>query len=265
MNAYSQNNFTTTIQNTNNYLIPDGMDRCIHDLQDKTFHVGVLENGHIAYLMELPDLKPLLSMSRYLMDEVTGQFYAIYGNSYQSMCTIPRLLHTWEPGQLMDELATTRCAFGYMGLTGPTPAPQPNQPPPVGPVSTTNNEEMIPDLTTRKPPPITIPYHQSLFNLDRLTRCLTKDERIEVHHNYISAPHNILTYEAEMTRHIALHDDVLGRIHTILKQDDYFRTLEDLPPIDGLSAYDDIMLFPELFCMILVPVIVLYLYCTLYQ
>ena len=39
----------------------------------------------------------------------------------------------------------------------------------------------------------------------------------------------------------------LGRIHTILKQDGYFRTLGDLPQIDGLSAYDDIMLFPELF------------------
>ena len=46
---------------------------------------------------------------------------------------------------------------------------------------------------------------------------------------------------------MALHNDVLGRIHTILKQDDYFRTLEDLPVIDALQAYDDIQLFPELF------------------
>ena len=147
----------------------------------------------------------------------------------------------------------------YMGPTGPTPAPQPNQPPSTGPVTTTNNP------TTQKPPPSTIPYHQPSFNLHRLTRHLTKDERINVHHNYISAipnldlkkdlinrlkqsdPHNIPTYEAEMTHHIALHDDVSGRIHTTLKQDDYFRTLEDLPPIDGLSAYDDIMLFLELF------------------
>ena len=50
-----------------------------------------------------------------------------------------------------------------------------------------------------------------------------------------------------MTRHMALHNDVLGRIHTILKQDDYFRALEELPVIDGLHAYDDIQLFPELF------------------
>ena len=52
-----------------------------------------------------------------------------------------------------------------------------------------------------------------------------------------------------MTRHMAVHNDVLGRIHTILKQDNYFRTLEELPAIDGLHAYDDIQLFRELFDM----------------
>ena len=64
------------------------------------------------------------------------------------------------------------------------------------------------------------------------------EERIQVHHNYISTisnlehkkdlnnrlkrndPHNILAYEAEMTHHMTLHEDVLGRILTILKQDD---------------------------------------------
>ena len=94
---------------------------------------------------------------------------------------------------------------------------------------------------------------------------MTKEERLEVHHNYIfavsnlehkkdlinrlkrSEPHNFLTYEAEMTHHMALYNDVLGRIHTILKEDDYFRTLEELPVIDGLHAYEDIQLFPELF------------------
>ena len=62
-----------------------------------------------------------------------------------------------------------------------------------------------------------------------------------------SEPHNILTYEAEMTCHMALHNDVLERIHTILKQDDYFRALEELLVIDALHAYDDIQIFPELF------------------
>ena len=44
-----------------------------------------------------------------------------------------------------------------------------------------------------------------------------------------------------------MHDDVLGRILTILKQDDYYRTLEELPVIDNLTAYDDIQLFPKLY------------------
>ena len=60
-------------------------------------------------------------------------------------------------------------------------------------------------------------------------------------------PHNISTYEAEMTRHIELHEDVLGRLLTNLKQDDYFRSLEDLLTIDGLQAFDDVRLFPELY------------------
>ena len=78
---YSQNNSTTPIQNTNNYLIPDGSERHIHDIWDKTLHIGILENGHNAYLVELPDLKSLLCTSRYLMDEITGKFYAAFGNS----------------------------------------------------------------------------------------------------------------------------------------------------------------------------------------
>ena len=91
------------------------------------------------------------------------------------------------------------------------------------------------------------------------------EERIQVHHNYISAisnckykkdlinrfkrsdPHNKPAYEAEMTCHMTMHDDVLGRILTILKQDDYYRTLEELLVINGLTAYDDIQLFPELY------------------
>ena len=46
---------------------------------------------------------------------------------------------------------------------------------------------------------------------------------------------------------MVMHDDVLGRILTILKQDDYYRTLEELPVVDKLRAYDDIQLFPELY------------------
>ena len=35
-NVFFQGNTTTVIKNTYNYLIPDGSERCIHDLQDKT-------------------------------------------------------------------------------------------------------------------------------------------------------------------------------------------------------------------------------------
>ena len=91
------------------------------------------------------------------------------------------------------------------------------------------------------------------------------EERIQVHHNYISIIsnsehkkdlinrlkrsdlHNIPAYEAKLTHHMVMHDDVLGRILTILKQDDYYRTLEELPVIDSLTTYDDIQLFLELY------------------
>ena len=52
-----------------------------------------------------------------------------------------------------------------------------------------------------------------------------------------------------MSRHMSLHEDILDRILNILKQDDYYRTLEELPVIDKLMAYDDIKLFPELYDM----------------
>ena len=43
------------------------------------------------------------------------------------------------------------------------------------------------------------------------------------------------------------HDDVFGSILTILKQDDCYRMLEELPVIDNLRAYNDIQLFPKLY------------------
>ena len=121
------------------------------------------------------------------------------------------------------------------------------------------------DTLSMIPAPKTVQYQLPSFNLDRPAVCLTMEERIQVHHNYISAisnlehkkdlinrlkrndPHNIPAYKAEMTRHMTLHEDVLGRILTILKQDDYYGTLEELPVIDSLTTYDDIELFPKLY------------------
>ena len=129
--------------------------------------------------------------------------------------------------------------------------------------STTCNQQD--DILSKKPAPKTVQYQPPAFNLDRPTVCLTMEERIQVHHNYISAvsnhehkkdlinrlkrsdPHNIPAYETEMTHHMVMHDDVLGRILIILKQDDYYRTLEELPVIDSLTTYDNIQLFPKLY------------------
>ena len=153
----------------------------------------------------------------------------------------------------------TRQAFGYTGLLGPTPPlNQPQQT-----ADTTCN---VPDdILSKKPAPKNVQYQPLMFSLDRPTQHLTIEERIQVHHNYISAishcehkkdlinrlkrsdPHNILAYEAEMTHHMIMHDDVLGRILTILKQDDYYRMLEELPIVDSLTAYDDIQLFPKIY------------------
>ena len=69
-----------------------------------------------------------------------------------------------------------------------------------------------------------------------------------------------------MAHHMAMHDDVLGRILTILKQDDYYRTLEELPVIDNLRAYDDIQLFPKLYdTTTIICTLYLKLHCLLLQ
>ena len=45
----------------NNFFVPDGSDRCIHQIDNKVFHAGYLENGNNAYLLELPALKKILN------------------------------------------------------------------------------------------------------------------------------------------------------------------------------------------------------------
>ena len=93
---------------TNNFFIPDGSNRHIHEIQDKVFHVGYLENGNNVYLLELPRLGKMLHTSRFLMDEMSGQFYAVYGNTYQCMSTKPMLEQAWETRELIHQLAVMR-------------------------------------------------------------------------------------------------------------------------------------------------------------
>ena len=166
---------------TNNFFIPDGSDRCIHQIHNKIFHAGYLENGNNAYLLALPALEKMLNMQKFLMDETSGQFYAVYGNSYQRMSTKPMLEQTWDTRELIDQLAVTRQAFGYAGLAGSTP------PLVTGTQSTASTSCQPDDLLPKQPAPKTVQYQPPPFKLTRPMACLTMNERIQVHHNYISA------------------------------------------------------------------------------
>ena len=260
----TSNLFRSTVTNdeflgTNNFFVPDGSNRHIHQIDNKIFHAGFLENGNNAYLLELPALEKMLNMRKFLMDEMSGQFYAVYGNSYQWMSMKPMLKQVWATEELINQLAVMKQAFGYTGLAGSTP------PLATGMQPTASTSHQPDELLPLQPAPKTVQYQPPSFKLTRPTMCLTKNERIQVHHNYISAvsslehkkdlinrlkrsdTHNISAYEAEMSHHMTLHEDVLERILNILKQDDYYRTLEDLPVINDLTTYDDIKLFPEFY------------------
>ena len=230
-NLFRSNVISDEFLGTNNFFMPDGSNRWIHQIDNKVFHAGYLKNGNNAYLLELPALENMLNTRKFLMDEMSGQFYAVYGNSYQRMSKKPMLQQAWSTGDLIDELAATRQAFGYTGLAGSTP------PLATGTQPTASTSRQPDDLLPRQPAPKTVQYQPPSFKLTRPTTHLTMNERIQVHHNYISTvsslehkkdlinrlkrsdTHNISAYKAEMSRHMALHEDVLERILNILKQD----------------------------------------------
>ena len=120
-NLFESNDMNDEFLGTNNFFMPDGSNRRIHQIDNKVFHAGYLENGNNAYLLELLALENMLNTRKFPMDEMSGQFYAVYGNSYQRMSTKPMLRQAWATGDLIDELAVTRQAFGYTGLAGSTP------------------------------------------------------------------------------------------------------------------------------------------------
>ena len=96
---------------------------------------------------------------------------------------------------------------------------------------------------------------------------LKMHERIEVHNNYISTisnklhtshlidrlkksePNDAAHYQAELGRLLVHHDDVIDWVLNIMKTDDYYRQVEELPMIDPLTAYDEIQHYPGLFDM----------------
>ena len=161
--------------------MPDGSNRCIHQIDNKIFHAGYLENGNNAYLLELPALEKMLNTWKFLMDEMSGQFYAVYGNSYQQMSMKPMLKQAWATGELIDQLASTRQAFGYTRLAGSTP------PLATGMQPTASTSCQPGDLLPRQPALKTVQYQPPSFKLTRPTTRLTMNKRIQVHHNYTSA------------------------------------------------------------------------------
>ena len=201
-----QSNNDTQYVDTNNYFIPDDSDRCIHNIPNKVFHTRYLENGNNAYLLHLQKLQHMLHTSQFLMDEMSSQFYAVYGNTYQRMSTKSMLKEKWAQGELVDQLATTRQAFSYAGLSGSTPCLQ-HLPP------ASDGQD---DFIWENPTPKTVQYQPPSFSLDRPMTHLTIEEQVQVHHNYISAvsnlehkkdlinrlkrnnPQNMDAYEAEM-------------------------------------------------------------------
>ena len=114
--SFKPNDINDEFLGTNNFFVPDGSNRQIHEINNKVFHAGYLENGNNAYLLELPALENMLNTRKFLMDEMSGQFYAVYRNSYQRMSTKPMLQQAWATGELINELVVTRQAFGYTGL-----------------------------------------------------------------------------------------------------------------------------------------------------
>ena len=151
-NLFKTNDMSDEFLGTNNFFVPDGSNRWIHQIDNKVFHAGYLENCNNAYLLELPALENMLNTHIFLTDEMSGQFYAVYGNSYQRMSTKPMLRQAWATGDLIDKLVVTRQAFRYTGLAGSTP------PLATGTQPTASTSQQPDDLLPRQPAPKTVQY-----------------------------------------------------------------------------------------------------------
>ena len=90
-NLFKSNDISDKFLGTNNFFLPDGSNRQIHQIDNKVFHAGYRENGNNVYLLERLALENMLNTRKFLMDEMSGQFYAVYENSYQRMSTKPML------------------------------------------------------------------------------------------------------------------------------------------------------------------------------
>ena len=82
----------------------------------------MLNIGHAAFKIKLPNLQPILQTGTYLMDHLTGQFYAVYNYGYRKMATTKKMLYLWQNGQLKAELQETRWKFGLPPQPEASPA-----------------------------------------------------------------------------------------------------------------------------------------------
>ena len=180
-----------SIVNTRNYLLPDRTGRRILDIPISERRPFVLESRDAAYQKQLETLEPILETRTYLLDRLTGQFFAIYDDGYRQMATTPMLLGSWTTGQLIAELKQTRALFGLPPKENPSPARQPaaNQhlPPTIIQRSqscaqgTVQANEAVPGLTNQPPLPRTVEYQEPSFSLERPTCRLEMDERLEIY------------------------------------------------------------------------------------
>ena len=69
-NLFKSNDMSDKFLGTNNFFMPDGSNRWIHQIDNKVFHAGYLENSNNAYLLELPALENMLNTRKFLMDEM---------------------------------------------------------------------------------------------------------------------------------------------------------------------------------------------------
>ena len=51
-NLFRSNDINDEFLGTNNFFVPDGSNRQIHQIDNKVFHAGYLENGNSVYLLE---------------------------------------------------------------------------------------------------------------------------------------------------------------------------------------------------------------------
>ena len=230
-------NQSNSIDNTTNFLLPDGTGRRILDIPISKRKLFILDNGHSAYQIQLENLEPVLETSTYLIDRLTGQLHAVYDDSYRQMATA-----------LVAKLNETCIHFELPPTNTPAKKPAVCQQVPAAIVQRSQSrlqqaaseDVAIPELKNQSPHSRTVEYLEPSFSLERPVRRLKMDERLEVHNNFISAifnkmhkvdlvcrlkksePHNAAHYQEQLNQQLTRHN-VIHCLVDIMKTDDYFR------------------------------------------